>query len=484
VDDNPIAISVLEANLAHLPIRMSACGSGLETLQRVEQAAASGHPIDLILLDWQLPDIDGLETLRRLQAIEGLRRPEVVMVTAYGDAEIRRAAAALGVQGFLTKPICQSDLLDTLIELMEPSTASDRPDPLMAETRLSQGLAGLRVLLVEDNEVNQQICVELLNSVAVRVTVAENGAEALRLLEGPGDEADGHDGTLPFDLVLMDLNMPVLDGWETTRRLRRNPRFNDLPVLAMTAHALVEERDRCLALGMQEHLTKPVEPARLYAALAHWGQRTVGAADSPPAGARPGAGAETTPPPSGLDLDGGLRRTAGNVGLYRRLLSSLANTQADAAERVAAALKERDDPAARQITHTVKGVAANLGVTALAEAASRLENTLQAGQPSDDDLDLFRRTLAETVALIRGPANDGEAPRGGSRRERREERAGCLLGGGVPRLRRAGGAAAGAAAGRRWRGYRSRAGPPGQPAAAARRCQLPGDGKRTGAFCL
>ncbi len=407
VDDNPIAISVLEANLAHLPIRMTSCGSGLETLQRVKQAAASGQPIDLILLDWQLPDIDGLETLRRLQAIEGLRPPEVVMVTAYGAAEIRSAAAALGVQGFLTKPICQSDLLDTLIELMEPSTASERPDPLMDEARLSQGLAGLRVLLVEDNEVNQQICVELLSSVAVRVTVAENGAEALRLLEGPGEEAGGSDGSLPFDLVLMDLNMPVLDGWETTRRLRLNPRFNDLPVLAMTAHALVEERDRCLALGMQEHLTKPIEPARLYAALAHWGQRTVGAADSPPAGARPGPGAETTPPPSGLDLDGGLRRTAGNVGLYHRLLSSLANTQADAAERVAAALRERDDPAARQIAHTVKGVAANLGATALAEAASRLENTLQAGQPSGDDLDLFRQTLAETVVLIRALPTTG-----------------------------------------------------------------------------
>jgi PAS domain S-box-containing protein len=400
VDDNPIAISVLESNLAHLPIRLSACGTGLETLQRVEQASASGQPIDLILLDWQLPDIDGLETLRRLQALQGLRPPEVVMVTAYGNAEIRTAAAELGVQGFLTKPICQSDLLDTLIELMEPSTASGRPDPLLVEARLNQGLAGLRVLLVEDNQVNQQICVELLSSVDVQVTVAENGEEALERLEEPG--TDPGRNNLPFDLVLMDLNMPVLDGWEATRRLRRNPRFNDLPVLAMTAHALVEERDRCLALGMQEHLTKPIEPARLYAALAHWGQRTGGAAVSPPADTRPRTGAVTTPAPSGLDREGGLRRTAGNVELYHRLLSSLANTQADAADRVAAALRERDDPSARLITHTVKGVAANLGATALAEAASRLENTLHAGQPSADDLELFRRALEETVDLIRG----------------------------------------------------------------------------------
>jgi PAS domain S-box-containing protein len=401
VDDNPIAISVLESNLAHLPIRLSSCGSGRETLERVEQAAASGHPIDLILLDWQLPDMDGLETVRRLKALEVPHTPEVVMVTAYGSAEIRMAAAALGVQGFLTKPICQSDLVDTLIELVEPSTATGRSDQLMAETLLCQGLDGLRVLLVEDNQINQQICVELLSSVAVNVTVAENGEEALRLLNGAAENAGGDDGSLPFDLVLMDLNMPVLDGWEATRRLRRNPRFKDLPVLAMTAHALVEERERCLALGMQEHLTKPIEPTRLYAALADWGQRTL-EAGTPPAAAPPGTPPGTTPPPPpGLDREGGLRRTAGNEELYHRLLSSLANTQADAADRVAAALDEQEPPTARRIAHTVKGVAANLGATALAEAASRLENTLQAGQPSADDLDHFRSTLEETVALIR-----------------------------------------------------------------------------------
>jgi len=407
VDDNPIAISVLESNLAHLPIRLTSCGSGRETLEWVEQAAASGQPIDLILLDWQLPDMDGLETVRRLQALEVPHTPEVVMVTAYGSAEIRMAAAALGVQGFLTKPICQSDLVDTLIELVEPSTATGRSDQLMAETLLYQGLDGLRVLLVEDNQINQQICVELLSSVAVNVTVAENGEEALRLLDGVGENAGGDDGALPFDLVLMDLNMPVLDGWEATRRLRRNPRFKDLPVLAMTAHALVEERERCLALGMQEHLTKPIEPTRLYAALAHWGQRTL-EADTPPAAAPPGIPPGTTPPPPpGLDREGGLRRTAGNEELYHRLLSSLANTQADAADQVAAALNGQDAPTARRIAHTVKGVAANLGATALAEAASRLENTLQAGHPSADDLDHFRSTLGETVALIRALPSTG-----------------------------------------------------------------------------
>ena len=174
-------------------------------------------------------------------------------------------------------------------------------------------------------------------------------------------------GSLRFKRVGPSYLLPCDD----CRTLNRAPTSLTCPgaAIACTAHALVEKRDRCLALGMQEHLTKPIEPARLYAALVHWGQRTVEAADNPPAGARPDTGTGTTPPPSGLDLDGGLRRTAGNVGLYHRLLSSLANTQAN--------------------------------------AASRLENTLQAGQPSDDDLDLFRRTLAETVALIRGLPTTG-----------------------------------------------------------------------------
>lgn len=400
VDDNPIAISVLESNLAHLPIQLASCASGQETLERIAEAAASGHPIDLVLLDWQLPDIDGLETLRRLQALPDLPSPDVVMVTAYGNVEIRTAAAELGVKGFLTKPICQSDLVDTLIDLLEPTSPRGQPGTPAAEAQLSEGLAGLRVLLVEDNQVNQQICVELLSSMGVRVTVAENGEEALQQLEGPGEDSGGEeDGRLPFDLVLMDLNMPVLDGWEATRRLRLNPRFDPLPVLAMTAHALVEERERCLALGMQEHLTKPIEPGRLFRALAHWGHRTLGT-DSPPAGAPADPMPSTPLPQPGLDRTGGLRRTAGNEELYHRLLVSLAHTQADAAEQVAAALEEGDAAAARRITHTVKGVAANLGATALAEAASRLENTVQAGRPGADDLALFRRTLAETVKLI------------------------------------------------------------------------------------
>jgi HPt (histidine-containing phosphotransfer) domain-containing protein len=196
----------------------------------------------------------------------------------------------------------------------------------------------------------------------------------------------------------MDLNMPVLDGWETTRRIREDSRWDRLPVLAMTAHALVEERDRCQALGMQDHLTKPIEPDTLFQALRRWGRpgepssqnATQSDAATPVYGDLPG-----------FDLTGGLRRTAGNLALHRQLLNSLANTQASASRRVQEALNSNDTLEAQRIAHTVKGVAANLGATALAEAAGQLDRALQSDGSWQEPLVHFDRTLRQSVATIR-----------------------------------------------------------------------------------
>ena len=397
VDDNPIALEVLMAHLAHLPLQLSCCGSGEETLQQVRRAAESGAPIDLVLLDWQLPGMDGLETMRQLRQRESEGAPEVVMVTAFGRDDVRFSAEREGIRAFLTKPVCQSELLDILVTLEQPDPRSPLPlPPSPLEMAQQEGLAGLRVLLVEDNEINQQICCELLRDASVEVTVAADGAEALQRLEQPGVPAD--EGLLPFDLVLMDLNMPVLDGWETTRRIREDSRWDRLPVLAMTAHALVEERDRCQALGMQDHLTKPIEPDTLFQALRRWGRpgepssqnATQSDAATPVYGDLPG-----------FDLTGGLRRTAGNLALHRQLLNSLANTQASASRRVQEALNSNDTLEAQRIAHTVKGVAANLGATALAEAAGQLDRALQSDGSWQEPLVHFDRTLRQSVATIR-----------------------------------------------------------------------------------
>jgi len=428
VDDNPIALEVLEAHLAQLPLQLSNCSSGEETLERVQQAAEAGHPFDLVLLDWQLPGIDGLETERQLRQRQGNKAPEVVMVTAFGRDDVRQAADQSGIRGFLTKPVCQSELLDILVGLGEPPALEPaQPAPgNAAEEAAALPLAGLRVLLVEDNTINQQICCELLEAAGVVVTVAEDGAQALQRLESTGESAA--EGPLPFDLVLMDLNMPVMDGWEATRRIREDSRWDRLPVLAMTAHALMEERQRCQALGMQDHITKPIEPDSLFQSLARWsGRAGVGGPPSRPALKRPldparqGAAAGASPAlkatdPNGgeelpgFDLAAGLRRTAGNRRLHRQLLTSLANTQASAAQRVAEALNANNGSEAQRIAHTVKGVAANLGATALAEAAAQLDRALQQGGAWDVPLAHFDRTLEQTVSVIRSRAVTADQP--------------------------------------------------------------------------
>lgn len=250
------------------------------------------------------------------------------------------------------------------------------------------------------------------------VSVASDGREALDRLEHAGGSRGTGDSVeeLPFDLVLMDLAMPVMDGWEATGRIRAERRWDDLPVLAMTAHAFAEERERCLSAGMQEHLTKPIDPELLYRALAHWGGRRPSASPSgsePASPVSPHPGPPGKPTPAALEVDlrilaeegcdvvHALQRSAGNASLYRRLLGSLAETQADAGQRVRASLVAGDPETALRVAHTVRGVGANLGADALAAAAGRLEDALGEGGTAELPLQMFEEQLTATLGSIR-----------------------------------------------------------------------------------
>src|SRR6185436_17476281 len=181
------------------------------------------------------------------------RQPVLVMVTAFGREEIRDEAERLDIEGFLLKPVTKSMLVDTLVTLFSPESG---------ETQAASGLAGeegvrldgLRVLLVEDNEINQQVARELIEGVGGKVTVANDGRQGVERLEQAGDP-------LPYDVVLMDIQMPEMDGYQATARLRSQTRFAKLPIVAMTAHATLEEKQRCVAAGMNDHVGKPVDPA-------------------------------------------------------------------------------------------------------------------------------------------------------------------------------------------------------------------------------
>jgi CheY-like chemotaxis protein len=258
----------------------------------------------------------------------------------------------------------------------------------------SHDASGIRILLVEDNEMNQQVASELLESAGAMVTIANHGGEAVKILT-EGDQPP------PFDVVLMDLQMPEMDGYTATRLLRADLRLQSLPIIAMTAHALVEERQRCLAAGMNDHVTKPIDPDALFATLGRWAKpRPAGEAE--PA-SRPGKAAADVilPEIEGIDVSGGLKRVAGNKRLYLDLLAQFTAKQGDAARQIYAAIASGDRKLAERIAHTVKGVAGNIGIASIYAASGKLESAVRDGDAAVPGLlNQFASLLARQVQLI------------------------------------------------------------------------------------
>ena len=356
VDDNPAARQILTEQLSALGLRAEEALGGQQGLDALQQADAS-DPYQVVLMDWQMPDMDGIETTWHISNDLKLQhQPTVVMVTAYGADEARKAGGSVGASAFLDKPVSQSRLWDTLIDIISPQLPSENLSLNRGEGYAA--LTGVQVLLVEDNDINQQIACELLQSMGVAVTLADNGKQAVDLLQGAPDP-------LPWDLVLMDLQMPVMDGHEATRVLRLDKRFASLPIIALTAHASAEEGARCLREGMNGHLTKPIEPAALHGAVAYWSK-------SATAGKRWQI--------SGIDTDQGLLQCAGNRPLYESLLQRFVQSLVHSPTELRQALDADDMTAAERRAHTLKGVAANLGAGVCSRLSAELEKMIRERQ--------------------------------------------------------------------------------------------------------
>ena len=331
VDDNPAAREILADASKDVSERVDVVASGEEAVAAVKQHDAAG-PYDVVFMDWRMPGMDGLEATRRIKSDSTLKKqPAVVMVTAFGREEVREEAEKLDVAAFLLKPVTKSMLVDALVSIFAPRSEEVRP---AAESARPNRLGGVRILLTEDNLINQQIAVELLEGVGARLDVANHGGEAVRKLQDVAFPP-------PYDVVLMDLQMPEMDGYQATAKIRSDPRFAKLPIIAMTAHATMEERQRCLDAGMNDHVSKPIDPDALYATLERWVKPKEEPAESParrPAAASPPA---DLPSIDGVDAADGLARVAGNARLFRSLLEQFAGKQAGAADEIAAALEER-----------------------------------------------------------------------------------------------------------------------------------------------
>ncbi|HWJ20180.1 MAG TPA: response regulator [Geobacterales bacterium] len=404
VDDNAAAREVLEEQLRSIGAEIEQVASGAEAILAVKQADAD-RPFDVLLVDWRMPGLDGVETARRIRADSSLKSvPAIIIVTAFGREEVRSEAERVGVNGFLIKPVNQSTLVDALVEIFAPEHMAAVRE---AAEATAYDLNGLRVLLAEDNAINQQIAVELLEGVGATVDVANNGREAVDKLLASGGDAR-------YDLVLMDLQMPEMDGYQATARIRAEPRLADLPIIAMTAHAMAEERDRCLAAGMRAHITKPIDPELLYRTLTQF-YRPGHAAAVPARSVNHSPSPDVPLEIDGLDVEDGLRRVAGNMKLYRSLLGQFVEQQADTVSAVRAGLETQDFALVERLVHTLKGVSANLGAKGVSRLSAELEGSLKNRDVGSLEAALsgMRVELARVIEAIRKSLTTraAEAPR-------------------------------------------------------------------------
>ncbi|WP_374359739.1 response regulator [Pseudoduganella danionis] len=383
VDDQPEARTVLQHLLQALGVGAAGEGcidladSAAAAIAQVQAAHAAGQPYDLLLLDWVMPPAGGDSVLAALNG----QAPVTAIVSAYDAEHLHISAGRLGARHFLAKPVLPA----ALRELLASVTGQASIDASLPLRQQAAALDGMRVLLVEDNPLNQQLACELMEGRGVQVTVAEHGQAALDLLAAvPPDH---------YHVVLMDLQMPVMDGYEATRRLRARPEFAALPLIAMTAHALVEEREQCLALGMNGHIGKPIEPDELYAELArHY------VASSPPAngltgmngisgmsgmsgegGAVADSDAAGLPAIAGLDTASGLRRCGGRVSLYRGMLERYGLEFAQLVPAMEGLLAAAQWGEAERLAHTLRGLSGTIGAASVAELATALESACHAG---------------------------------------------------------------------------------------------------------
>ena len=325
-----------------------------------------------------MPGIDGIETSRRIKKNPGLSKiPAIVLVTAYGREDVMTAAEQAGLDGFLIKPVNSSVLFNTIMQALgeeiSKSTPIDRERVEIAE--IQKHLQGVRVLLVEDNEINRQVAKEILEGAGLIVTMAHDGREAVNAVKS--DE---------FDVVLMDVQMPVMDGYEATGAIRSDPGFKDLPIIAMTAHAMAGDRERSLEAGMNDHVTKPIDPEILYRTLAKW--VSLSGAEGPEkkkvdvesrAEAGIGRTTEELPELDGINVEAGLKRLLGNVVTYRRILMQFSKDFQNAAESLETLFSEEKYDEAKILAHTIKGAGGNIGAESLQMAAAAIEDLFKEG---------------------------------------------------------------------------------------------------------
>ncbi|WP_317204738.1 response regulator [Janthinobacterium sp.] len=399
-DDNGSARDIFLAMLATLGFEATAVAGGALAVQAEAQARAAGGPYGLVLMDWQMPGMNGVEAGAAIRAAAGAAAPKLIMVTAYNREALLEELRARPVEGILNKPVSASTLLDSIALAFGKGLGNCRKTRRQTNYQAAeQAVRGAWLLLVEDNEVNQEVAQQILSDAGVRVDIASNGAMALAKI-----------AVNDYDGVLMDCQMPVMDGYDATRALRENARHASLPVIAMTANAMVGDKEKCLAAGMDDFIAKPIDVAQLFATLARW--IVPKHAPREDEAAPPPEEAAALAPIAGLKMEAALRRIGGNSALMRKLLKRFVETQGDVMERIGAAIEDNDLETATREAHTLKGLAGNIGAGGMADSAAAVEHLLGqgGGEALEEALAAMAGELGQLLPALARALSERAAP--------------------------------------------------------------------------
>jgi signal transduction histidine kinase/CheY-like chemotaxis protein/HPt (histidine-containing phosphotransfer) domain-containing protein len=396
IDDNTSALEILGDTLRSLKFSVVDCErSAKAAIKMFADRMDNGDAYDLVIIDWRMSELDGLATAKEIKALcDPDDMPALFVISAYGRNEVMRQVDQMGLAGFLSKPLNTSILIDAVSEFFSDGKSSLSRSHVSGADGINTHdvINGLRVLVVEDNVINQQVAVGILDEVKVQVELADNGRIALERIQ---NSPDG------IDIILMDLQMPEMDGYEATRQIRPLPGMANIPIIAMTAHAMTEERDACIAAGMNDHVSKPIDATHLFETLAKWapGVKDAGDAAAPETATPPPAAPPTTPSapddapataaaPANTSGDGTFNFTDAKkrLGLddafFFKLLRDFNEKYANFGAELTAALEAGDREAASRLAHTIGGLAGTIGAETLQTESRALESALR-----DQDID-------------------------------------------------------------------------------------------------
>lgn len=393
VDDNPMAGEIMKEYMENMGASVELAASGRQAIELIQKNGFES-PYQLLLIDWNMPDLDGMETVKCINALSEIKiKPLVILVTAYDLEEMKKSAQNLGIAAFLTKPISQSSLYDTIVNIFAKDLSISQKESLPYETTL---LHGVNILLVEDNEVNQQIACELLQNQGCKVAISNNGLQAVQRFKSR---------TETYDLIFMDIQMPEMDGFEATKKIREIDA--EIPIIAMTARNMYDEKEKCYQVGMNDHIAKPIDPELLMEMVSKWAKNTSNLNDYSKISSDKSAESikKSFPRIYGIDTKKGIHRLSGNMELYEKLLYKFATEQIEIVEKIKNNLEDYE--LLQSQAHLLKGVAGNIGATQVYQLSGQLERMAELKSPlselkaiAEDVVQEFHKVSTEIVLMV------------------------------------------------------------------------------------